>query len=66
MLLALIKRWWYLLTIGMWRGERAWTRYAGGKIWVIAVENPRGGTSRVFWHDRRITYAEQQDNGTGG
>lgn len=46
---ARIRRWWYLLTRGMWRGERAVDyTYADGRLSMLTTEN--GDGVKVWWH----------------
>jgi len=44
------RRWWYLITVGMWRGERALTIYwtPGLVPHLIAVEL-KDRTLKIFW-----------------
>jgi len=54
---ALLRRWWYLLRRGMWRGERAVNiRDTDGSIVLLATAQDTGmaflrKNMRVWWHD---------------
>lgn len=49
MLLARLKRWWYLLTRGMWRGECACVIYDERGTLYLGTCRPEDTQFRVWW-----------------
>jgi hypothetical protein len=49
---ALFKRWLYLLFIGMWRGECAWTYWERGRLKAIASGRIADKELRVWWSEK--------------
>ncbi len=57
MIRAIIKRWWYLLTYGMWQGYCSVTLWQGHHIIVIGIGVPTKTPGvfqpyRIFWQRR--------------
>lgn len=55
---ARLRRWWYLLTVGMWRGECAVTYYENGRVTIVGSGIPTNFEDvfknyRIWWERRK-------------